>query len=79
MNARPLTPDELKTLTLYAQGKTTRVIAEMLNIRREVVQDYLRTAARKLGAANNVHAAAIAVEMKMISTARRFNSGQGDC
>ncbi len=71
MQPRALDPNELTVLTLFASGKTTEEIAEALKLHKGVVQDHLRVAARKLGAANRVHAAVIATEMGLIRINKR--------
>ncbi len=71
MQPRALDSSELSVLTLFASGKTTEEIAEALNLHKGVVQDHLRVAVRKLGAANRVHAAVIATEMGLIRINKR--------
>jgi two-component system nitrate/nitrite response regulator NarL len=71
MQPRALDPSELSVLALFASGKSTEEIAETLKLHKGTVQDHLRVAARKLGAANRVHAAVIATEMGLIRTNKR--------
>ncbi|MEA2979645.1 MAG: Bacterial regulatory protein luxR family [Alphaproteobacteria bacterium] len=71
MQQRPLDDTELDVLTRFANGKSTEQIAQALNLHKGVVQDHLRVAARKLGAANRVHAAVIAAELGLIKTFKR--------
>jgi len=71
MEPRPLDPIELEVLTLFANGKSTEEIGTKLTLHKSVVQDYLRVAARKLGAANRTHAAVIATELGLVKTAKR--------
>jgi LuxR family quorum sensing-dependent transcriptional regulator len=66
MDLRPLDAAELTVLALYANGLSTEEIGEKLQLHKSIVQDRLRVAVRKLGAANRVHAVAIAVERKII-------------
>jgi DNA-binding CsgD family transcriptional regulator len=70
MAPRTLTRDELQALTLYAHGLSTDEVAQRLHVHHTVAQDWLRVAARKLGAANRVHAVAIAMELGVIRIVR---------
>ena len=70
MAPRILTSDELQALTLYASGLSTDEVAQRLHVHHTVAQDWLRVAARKLGAANRVHAVAIAMELGIIRIVR---------
>ena len=72
MYPRPLDRTELEVLTLFANGKSTEEIGCALNLRKSVVQDHLRVATRKLGAANRTHAAVIATELGLIRTLNRL-------
>jgi len=63
---RPLDPNELDALKLFANGRTADEIATALNVSKSMAQHYLRVAARKLGARNRVHAVAIAVRMGLV-------------
>ena len=71
MEQRPLNETELKVLTRFANGKSTEEIAQAMTLHKGTVQDHLRVAARKLGAANRVHAAVIAAELGLITTFKR--------
>ena len=71
MEPRPLDLIELQVLTLFANGKTTDEIGQYLKLHKTVVQDHLRVAARKLGACNRVHAASIAVDLKLVKVGKR--------
>jgi DNA-binding NarL/FixJ family response regulator len=71
MEQRPLDETELEVLTRFANGKSTEEIAEAMRLHKGTVQDHLRVAARKLGAANRVHAAVIAAELGLIKTFKR--------
>ena len=75
MQPRALDPSELSALTLFANGKTTEEIAETMNLHKGIVQDHLRVATRKLGAANRVHAAVIATELGLIKISKRGMAG----
>ncbi len=66
MRPRPLDPIELQVLSQYANGKSTEEIGDALGVHKGVVQDHLRIAVRKLGAANRVHAAVIATATGII-------------
>jgi DNA-binding NarL/FixJ family response regulator len=70
MAPRILTRDELQALTLYAHGLSTDEVAQQLHVHHAVAQDWLRVAARKLGATNRVHAVAIAMELGIIRFVR---------
>jgi DNA-binding CsgD family transcriptional regulator len=63
---RPLDPNELQALKLFANGKSADEIATELEVSKSMAQHYLRVAARKLGARNRVHAVAIAVRMGLV-------------
>jgi DNA-binding NarL/FixJ family response regulator len=71
MEQRPLDETELEVLTRFANGKSTEEIARAMTLHKATVQDHLRVAARKLGAANRVHAAVIAAELGLIKTFKR--------
>ena len=71
MHTRSLLPIELEVLSLFAKGKTTEEIGAALSIHKGAVQNHLRVATRKLGAANRVHAAVIAAEIGLIKTFKR--------
>ncbi len=63
---RPLDPNELEALKLFANGRTADEIATALSVSKSMAQHYLRVAARKLGARNRVHAVALAVRMGLV-------------
>lgn len=63
---RPLDPNEVEALRLFANGRTADEIALALSVSKSVATHYLRVAARKLGARNRVHAAALAVKMGLV-------------
>lgn len=70
MPLRTLTREELQALTLYANGFNTDEVAQRQQVHQSVAQDWLRIAARKLGAANRIHAVAIATELGIIKIFR---------
>ena len=61
-----LTPRELEVLSWEAQGKSARVIGEILGIAKRTVDEHTQTAIRKLGAANRTQAVAIALRRRLI-------------
>ena len=65
---RPLDTNELEALTLFANGKTADEMAVALGVSKSIAQHYLRVAARKLGARNQVHAVAIAVRIGLVKS-----------
>jgi len=71
MYTRPLDSRELEILRLFANGKSAKEISEALKLHTSVVQSHLRVATRKLGAANRTHAAVIATELGLITTATK--------
>lgn len=58
---RELTARQREVLLLKANGNTNAQIAAWLNIREDVVAAILTVAYRRLGAANGIQAAAIAL------------------
>jgi DNA-binding CsgD family transcriptional regulator len=63
---RELELHELQTLEMFANGRSADEIAAALDVSKSMAQHYLRVAARKLGARNRVHAAAIAVKLQLV-------------
>jgi DNA-binding NarL/FixJ family response regulator len=61
-----LTPREREVLTWVAQGKSAWEIARILSIAKRTVDEHVATAMRNLGAANRVHAVAIAIRKRLI-------------
>jgi DNA-binding CsgD family transcriptional regulator len=61
-----LTPRELEALTWVARGKSAWEIGEILHITKRTVDEHVRTAVRKLGAANRTQAVAIALRRRII-------------
>jgi DNA-binding CsgD family transcriptional regulator len=62
-----LSPRELTCLTWIAQGKTAWEVAQILGITERTVTAHLTSAVTKLGAANRLQAAVIAVREGLIS------------
>ncbi len=67
---RPLDTNELEALTFFASGKTADEIANTLGVSQSMANQYLRIAARKLGAPNRVHAVAIALSTGLVDPSR---------
>ena len=65
---RPLDANELEALTLFANGRTADEMAVALGVSKSIAQHYLRVAARKLGARNQVNAVAIAVRIGLVKS-----------
>ncbi|WP_034715313.1 response regulator transcription factor, partial [Intrasporangium chromatireducens] len=61
-----LTPREHDVLRHVAAGRTNAAVAEALGLRTTTVKAYLKTAARKLGAANRVDAVRLAREAGLL-------------
>jgi DNA-binding CsgD family transcriptional regulator len=61
-----LTPREREVLGWVAQGKSTREISEILGIAGRTVDEHVKSAGRKLGAANRTHAVAIALRNRLV-------------
>ena len=61
-----LTPREREVLGWVAQGKSTSAISQILGIANRTVDEHVKSAARKLGAANRTHAVAIALREGVI-------------
>jgi LuxR family quorum sensing-dependent transcriptional regulator len=62
----PLTPREREVITWVGQGKSAWEIGEILNIAKRTVDEHVQTVCQKLGAANRVHAVAIAIRNGLI-------------
>jgi DNA-binding CsgD family transcriptional regulator len=65
--AHSLTTREVEVLTWVAQGKSAWEIGEILDIAKRTVDEHVQTAVRKIGAANRVHAVALAIRDRIIS------------
>jgi DNA-binding CsgD family transcriptional regulator len=61
-----LTPREKEVLALLAQGKSTRQVAAALGITKRTVDAHVQSALIKTGAANWVHAIALAIAAGLI-------------
>jgi DNA-binding NarL/FixJ family response regulator len=57
-----LTPQEMQVLSLIAEGKTNREIAEALFLSEGTVRNYVSSVLSKLGVSNRAEAAAYAVQ-----------------
>lgn len=62
-----LTRQEMRVLTLVAQGKTNRQIAEILPLSRSTVSNYVSNILRKLAVANRAEAAAYAIRYRLLT------------
>ena len=60
-----LTKREIEVLRLVAQGMSARKIGEILEIAKRTVDEHVRAAVRKLGAANRTEAVAIALGQRI--------------
>jgi DNA-binding CsgD family transcriptional regulator len=66
IGSHSLTPREREVLGWVAQGKSTRDISEILSIAGRTVDEHVKSAGRKLGAANRTHAVAIALRERIV-------------
>jgi len=66
IGSHSLTPREREVLGWVAQGKSTSAISQILGIANRTVDEHVKSAARKLGAANRTHAVAIALREGLI-------------
>jgi DNA-binding CsgD family transcriptional regulator len=57
-----LPPREAQVVALIAAGKTTKEIAQQLDLGRSTVEQYRERAKRRLGARNSPHLVALALE-----------------
>lgn len=71
-----LAPREIDVLTLSAQGKMRREIAEMLFLSELTVKEYLQSACQKLGAANKTQATVLALLLGLITPYRPHGLAQ---
>lgn len=62
-----LTSGELRCLELAGKGLTSEEIADASDYRTETINSYLKSATKKLGAANRAHAIAEAIRRQLIS------------
>lgn len=63
----PLTPRQIEVLSFAARGFTSAEIAKQLGISPDAVNQHLTIVCEKLGAANRVEAASIAVSRHIVS------------
>ena len=61
-----LSPRQKEILVAITDGRTNKEIASVLGIRKDSVEDYLRTLFSKLGAANRAEAVAIALRKHLL-------------
>jgi len=64
---RPLSEREREVLAHFAQGHSTKDVAQMLGISPRTVETYAATIAQKLGARNRIHAVAIALRAGILT------------
>lgn len=65
--ARPkLTPREVQVLHLVCQGKSSGVIADLINLSTPTVEFHVRNVMNKLGVATRLQAVARAVALRMV-------------
>ncbi|MGY5808784.1 autoinducer binding domain-containing protein [Rhizobium sp. LEGMi198b] len=62
-----LTNGELRSLELASKGLTSEEIADASDYRPETINSYLKSATKKLGAANRAHAVAEAIRRNLIN------------
>ena len=62
-----LTEREIQVVSLIAQGRTEREIAEQLSISQSTVHFHAEQSRRKLGARNRAHLAALAVARGIVN------------
>jgi LuxR family quorum sensing-dependent transcriptional regulator len=62
-----LTSREAEVLTWVARGKTSQEISIILKISKRTIDEHVRLAVSKTGAANRAHAVAIAVRDQFIN------------
>ncbi|CUH75921.1 putative transcriptional activator protein TraR [Tritonibacter multivorans] len=67
MEGQALSPRELASLALLAEGKSRAKAAEALDISEHTLRVYIETARKKLGAQNTTHAVAKAVATGLIA------------
>jgi LuxR family transcriptional regulator, quorum-sensing system regulator BjaR1 len=64
--AKALTTREIEVLYWVARGKSSWEIGEILNISQRTVVEHVKIVVLKMGAANRVHAVALAVRDRII-------------
>ncbi len=62
----PLTSRESEVLQWVARGKSAWEIGEILCITKRTVDQHVQSTVRKLGAANRIHAVALAIRDRII-------------
>ena len=71
----PLSPREREILGLLSEGLTGQAIAGRLFLSPETVRTHIRNATRKLGAKTRVHAVALMLVSRDLSTVRAPSTG----
>ena len=61
-----LTSREIEVLQWGARGKSAWEIGEILQIKKRTVHEHVQTAVRKMGAANRIHAIAMAIRDRIV-------------
>jgi LuxR family quorum sensing-dependent transcriptional regulator len=61
-----LTSREIEVLQWVARGKSPWEIGEILQIKKRTVHEHVQTAVRKMGAANRIHAVAMAIRDRIV-------------
>jgi LuxR family quorum sensing-dependent transcriptional regulator len=61
-----LTAREIEVLVWVAKGKSAWEVGEILHITKRTVDEHVRIAVQKLGAANRTHAVALAISERII-------------
>jgi DNA-binding CsgD family transcriptional regulator len=72
---RQLSPREREILGLLSEGLTGQAIAGRLFLSPETVRTHIRNATRKLGAKTRVHAVALMLVSRDLSTVRAPSTG----
>lgn len=67
VEGQALSPRELSSLALLAEGKSRAQVAEVLEISEHTLRVYIESARKKLGAQNTTHAVAKAVATGLVS------------
>ena len=65
-HAFSLTSREIEVLQWVARGKPAWEIGEILQIKKRTVHEHVQTAVRKMGAANRIHAVAMAIRDRIV-------------
>jgi LuxR family quorum sensing-dependent transcriptional regulator len=61
-----LTSREIEVLQWVARGKSAWEIGGLLQIKKRTVHEHVQTTVRKMGAANRIHAVAMAIRDRII-------------